>query len=85
MAGDPFTACAEQLSTTPRLVRQLLDDHVPTSDGWCRAHDGRADRHPCSIRRLAELARAHLLTAQQAASSAVPPQRTVVAPAGRAQ
>jgi hypothetical protein len=78
VAGDPFTACAEQLSTTPRLVRQLLDDHVPTTDGWCRAHNGHAERHPCSIRQLAELARAHLLAARPVAGSAVPPQRTAV-------
>ncbi len=79
MAGDPFTACAEQLAATPRLVRQLLEDHVATVDGWCRAHDGHAERHPCSIRQLAELARAHLLTAPSKVGAAVPPQRTAVA------
>ncbi len=59
MAEDPYTACAEQLARTPILVRQLLADHSPTEDGWCRGHDGHQERHPCSIRRLAELARAH--------------------------
>jgi hypothetical protein len=78
VAGDPFTACAEQLSATPSLVRKLLEDHVSTADGWCRAHDRHAERHPCSIRQLAELARAHLRAAQQAAGAAVPPQRTAV-------
>ena len=66
MADDPFTACAEQLAATPKLVRQLLEDHTPTSDGWCRAHDGHAERHPCSIRRLAELAYTHLAALERA-------------------
>lgn len=59
MAEDRFTACAEQLAHTPQLVRQLLEDHSPTPDGWCRAHDTHAERHPCAIRQLAELARAY--------------------------
>ena len=58
MAGDPYTACAEQLALTPGLVRRLLVDHSPTEDGWCR-HAGQHEQHPCSIRRLAELAWAH--------------------------
>ena len=62
MTDDPFTAFAEQLAATPNLVRRLLEDHTRTPDGWCQAHDGHAERHPCSIRRLAELATAHLLT-----------------------
>jgi hypothetical protein len=62
VTDDPFTACAEQVAATPNLVRQLLVDHTPTPDGWCQAHDGHAERHPCSIRRLAELASAYLLT-----------------------
>jgi len=59
VADDPYTACAEQLALTPGLVQRLLADHAPTEDGWCRGHDGHQERHPCSIRRLAELARAH--------------------------
>ncbi|MCO1658332.1 hypothetical protein [Pseudonocardia humida] len=59
MAEDPYTACAEQLALTPGLVRQLLVDHAPTEDGWCQGHHGHHERHPCSIRRLAEMARAH--------------------------
>jgi hypothetical protein len=59
VAEDPYTACAHQLALTPDLVRQLLADHSPTEDGFCRGHDGHPHRHPCSIRRLAELARAH--------------------------
>jgi hypothetical protein len=58
VAQDPYTACAEQLAMTPQLVRQLLTDHTPDEHGWCRAHDGHHDRHPCSIRTLAEFARA---------------------------
>jgi hypothetical protein len=57
VAEDPFTACAEQLALTPHLVRRLLDDHSPTEDGWCRGHDTHQQRHPCSIRTLAEVAR----------------------------
>lgn len=60
MAEDPFTACAEQLARTPRLVRQLLTDHSPTEDGWCRGHEGQHEPHPCSIRTLAEFARARV-------------------------
>lgn len=59
MAEDVFTACAELLTATPELVTQLLIDHAPDPEGWCRAHDVHRERHPCSIRRLAELARAH--------------------------
>jgi hypothetical protein len=53
---DLFTACAEQLS--PELVTQLLTEHTATADGWCRSHNVHPERHPCSIRRLAELAMA---------------------------
>lgn len=56
MAEDLFTGCAEQLAVSPELVRQLLADHVSTADGWCREHGAHPERHPCSIRRLAELA-----------------------------
>lgn len=59
MAEDVFTACAELLTATPELVNQLLIDHAPDPAGWCRAHDVHRERHPCSIRRLAELARSH--------------------------
>jgi hypothetical protein len=62
VAEDPYTACAEQLARTPELVGRLLVDHSPTEDGWCRGHDGHQERFPCSIRRLAELARAHATT-----------------------
>ncbi len=54
MGKDLFTACAEQLS--PQLVTQLLTEHTATADGWCRSHNAHPERHPCSIRRLAELA-----------------------------
>ncbi len=57
MGKDPFTACAELLS--PELVTQLLIEHTPTADGWCRDHVVHPERHPCSIRRLAELATGH--------------------------
>jgi hypothetical protein len=74
VAVDPFTACAQELAATPILVRQLLTDHTPTPHGWCQAHDGHAERHPCSIRRLAELAHATLLARDQAARRSVPQQ-----------
>ena len=54
--NDLYTGCAEQLATSPDLVGRLLDDHVGTADGWCGAHAVHPERHPCSIRRLAELA-----------------------------
>ena len=80
MADDPFTACAEQLAATPTLVRQLLEDHTPRPDGWCRAHDGHGERHPCSIRRLAELASAHLTALENSRGQRVAPQpRTALA------
>jgi hypothetical protein len=80
VAEDPFTACAEQLATTPRLVRQLLHDHAPTEDGWCQAHDGHAERHPCSIRRLAELASTYIKPPNPANGRPVPSgQRTAYA------
>lgn len=60
VAKDLYTGCAEQLAMSPRLVGQLLDDHVPTPDGWCRDHGAHPERHPCSIRRLAELARTYV-------------------------
>lgn len=75
MAEDPFTACAEQLAATPKLVRQLLEDHTPTPEGWCRAHDGHAERHPCSIRRLAELANAHLKAGDPISGRPLPARR----------
>lgn len=73
MADDPFTACAEQLATTPKLVRRLLEDHMPNSDGWCRAHDGHAERHPCSIRRLAEIASSRIVAVEAARQRGTPP------------
>jgi hypothetical protein len=80
VASDPFTECAEQLAATPGLVRRLLEDHAPTPDGWCRAHDGHAEPYPCSIRRLAELARAHLAARDEPAHRAGPAHpRTAVA------
>lgn len=57
MAEDLYTGCAEQLAVSPELVHQLLRDHVPDADGWCRGHSIHLEMHPCSIRRLAELAR----------------------------
>lgn len=56
MSDDLYLGCAEQLSASPGLVARLLHDHQPGGDGWCRAHARRPERHPCSIRRLAELA-----------------------------
>ncbi|MCW2721654.1 hypothetical protein [Pseudonocardia sp.] len=56
-AEDLYTGCAEQLAVSPELVERLLHDHVPTADGWCRGHDIHLEPHPCSIRRLAEMAR----------------------------
>lgn len=53
---DLFTGCAEQVAVSPELVRRLLLDHVPTPEGWCREHGAHPERHPCSIRRLAEMA-----------------------------
>jgi hypothetical protein len=58
VAQDRFAACAEQLAGTPELIMQILDDHSPTADGWCRVHEAHPERHPCSIRALAELAQA---------------------------
>lgn len=62
---DPFTACALQLAVTPELVLRLLVDHTPTTDGQCRA-TGCHDSFPCSIRRLAELARTAPASARHA-------------------
>lgn len=56
MESDVFAACAEQLAAQPDLVDRLLRDHAPTPDGLCSAHDAHPERHPCSIRILAELA-----------------------------
>lgn len=56
MAKDLFTECAEQLASSPDLVSELLAAHGPTAAGWCRAHEAHPERHPCSIRLLAELA-----------------------------
>lgn len=58
MAKDLFTECAEQLAGSPVLVAQLLAEHSPAADGWCRGHSAHRERFPCSIRRLAELATA---------------------------
>lgn len=60
MTTDNYTACAEQLAATPQLVARLLEGHTPTPQGWCRQHDAHPERHPCSIRTLAELAAAHV-------------------------
>ncbi len=57
MADDLYTGCAEQLAVSPELVERLLEDHVPNADGWCGGHAIHMERHPCSIRRLAEMAR----------------------------
>lgn len=70
VAEDPFSACAEQLARTPHLVRQLLDDHSPTEDGWCRGHDTHQQRHPCSIRTLAEFARGYATAGSRLRTSA---------------
>lgn len=56
MARDLFTECAEQLANSPDLVSELLAVHQPDAAGWCRGHDAHPERHPCSIRILAELA-----------------------------
>lgn len=54
---DGFAACAAEIAAAPDLVRRILEAHRPDADGWCRAHDAHRERHPCSIRTLAELAR----------------------------
>lgn len=59
MADDLYTGCAEQLAVSPELVARLLHDHVPNAEGWCRGHDLHMEQHPCSIRRLAEMARSY--------------------------
>lgn len=56
MARDRYTECVEEIAGDPRLVERLLAEHVPTPEGWCRCHSAHPERHPCSIRRLAELA-----------------------------
>jgi hypothetical protein len=56
MGQDRYTECAEELAASPDLVDRLLAEHVPTAEGWCRSHNAHPERHPCSIRRLAELA-----------------------------
>lgn len=56
MGRDLYTACADELAATPDLVAKLLAEHTATADGWCRSHNAHPERHPCSIRRLAELA-----------------------------
>lgn len=56
MVQDRYTECAEEIATTPDLVDRLLAEHVPDPEGWCRSHIAHLERHPCSIRRLAELA-----------------------------
>jgi hypothetical protein len=56
MVPDAFAACAEQLAASPELVERLLREHAPDHVGLCRAHDAHPERHPCSIRTLAELA-----------------------------
>ncbi len=56
MARDLYTECAAELAASPDLVATLLTEHRATSEGWCRSHNAHPERHPCSIRRLAELA-----------------------------
>ncbi|QJY47097.1 hypothetical protein [Pseudonocardia broussonetiae] len=56
MPKDLFTECADELAASPDLVAQLLVEHSADPDGWCRGHSAHRERHPCSIRRLAELA-----------------------------
>lgn len=56
MAKDLFTDAAEQLAGDPALVAELLREHAATPDGWCRQHGAHRERHPCSIRSLAEMA-----------------------------
>ena len=57
MVDDLYTGCAEQLAVSPVLVEALLHDHLPDADGWCSGHAAHTELHPCSIRRLAEMAR----------------------------
>ncbi|WP_300013674.1 hypothetical protein [Pseudonocardia sp.] len=59
MDRDLYTECAAELAASPDLVASLLTEHRATSDGWCRSHNVHPERHPCSIRRLAELAAGH--------------------------
>lgn len=59
MARDLYTECAAELAASPDLVATLLTEHTATPDGWCRSHNAHPERHPCSIRRLAELAAGH--------------------------
>lgn len=56
MVSDVFAACADQLAASPELVARLRREHVPDEVGLCRAHDAHPERHPCSIRTLADLA-----------------------------
>jgi hypothetical protein len=56
MPRDRYTECVEELAADPDLVGRLIAEHVPDDDGWCRVHRAHPERHPCSIRRLAQLA-----------------------------
>lgn len=56
MPRDVYTECAAELAVAPDLVAQILAVHVAAPNGWCRAHVSHRERHPCSIRTLAELA-----------------------------
>ncbi|MBW0115326.1 hypothetical protein [Pseudonocardia abyssalis] len=72
MAKDLFTECAAQLAVSPDLVAQLLAEHSPGVDGWCRGHSAHRERFPCSIRRLAELAATGGTPVQGVPAKAVP-------------
>lgn len=79
MANDLFIGCAEQLATSPDLVGRLLDVHAPSPDGWCTAHQLHPERHPCSIRRLAELAASYAAERPRVAPPPVTSQHRVIA------
>lgn len=57
MVRNGFVTAALELADTPELVDRLIQTHVPGPNGYCRAHDAHRERHPCSIRRLADMAR----------------------------
>lgn len=79
MAKDLFIGCAEQLATSPDLVERLLDVHTSTADGWCTGHQIRPERHPCSIRRLAELAAGYAAERPRVPMPAVTSQHSIIA------
>jgi hypothetical protein len=56
MSDGSYGELVSQLAATPQLVAQLLHAHTPTAGGWCRDHHAHRERHPCTIRRLAESA-----------------------------